>query len=127
MTDLLTFLRRVPAIDPRIGHGESGGLWRVKLVIDIRHPLVFKPVSPPPYLNGGPEEFLSWVIEAQAADFMPATCAKWLEGGCRIPWTIPQPGSSRADCARRARTDPECFAVHPHVRYPVTVRGDFIP
>ncbi len=22
------------------------------------------PVSPPPYLNGGPEEFLSWVIEA---------------------------------------------------------------
>ena len=23
------------------------------------------PGSPPPYLNGGPEEFLSWVIESQ--------------------------------------------------------------
>jgi hypothetical protein len=26
---------------------------------------VFKPVSPPPYLNGGPDEYLSWVIEGE--------------------------------------------------------------
>lgn len=113
-TPLLAFLRRVPAIDPRIGHGESEGLWWVKLVIDVRHPLawrvvqelahvlnylsiderlpvVFKPVSPPPYMNGGPEEFLSWVIEAQAADFMPATCAKWLEG--RLPDPVEDPST----------------------------------
>jgi len=29
-----------------------------------RFPTLFKPVSPPPYLNGGPEEYLSWVVEA---------------------------------------------------------------
>ncbi len=28
-------------------------------------PTVLMPVSPPPYLNGGPEEFLSWVIETK--------------------------------------------------------------
>ena len=26
-------------------------------------PVIFKPISPPPYLNGGPERFLSWIIE----------------------------------------------------------------
>jgi hypothetical protein len=41
-TSLLTFLRRIPAIDPRIGTGQSGGLWWVKLVIDVRHPLAWK-------------------------------------------------------------------------------------
>lgn len=105
-TPLVDYLRRVPAIDPRIGHGAQGDRWWVKLVIDVRHPLawrvvqelahvlnylslderlpaVFKPVSPPPYMNGGPEEFLSWVIESQAAEFTPAVCAQWLEG--RLP------------------------------------------
>ena len=27
---------------------------------------VFKPVSAPPYLNGGPGDYLSWVIEGDA-------------------------------------------------------------
>src|SRR5688500_17345460 len=68
-------------------HGQlDGGGWWVKFSLDISHrltwnvvqelghvlnylslnerlPTVFKPVSPPPYLNGGPAEFLSWVIE----------------------------------------------------------------
>jgi hypothetical protein len=75
----------------------------VKLVIDIEHPLawrvvqelghvlnyvtlkdrlptVFMPVSPPPYMNGGPRDFLSWVIECEGNDFTPALCAEWLEG-----------------------------------------------
>jgi hypothetical protein len=51
--------------------------------------VVFKPVSPPPYMNGGPEAYLSWVIEAQAPDFAPATCAKWLEG--RLPDPVEHP------------------------------------
>ncbi|HEY7349420.1 MAG TPA: hypothetical protein VH599_13985 [Ktedonobacterales bacterium] len=31
--------------------------------VEERLPTVFMPLSPPPYLNGGPEEFLTWVIE----------------------------------------------------------------
>ncbi len=44
------------------------------------------PVSPPPYMNGGPDEFLSWVIEAKDPDFRPGTCADWLEG--RLPQPV---------------------------------------
>lgn len=106
-TKLLTYLERVPAIVGSIGHGaDDAGLWWVKFTIDIRHPLawhvvqelghvlnylslserlptVFKPVSPPPYMNGGPDEFLSWVIECESPDLRPGTCAEWLEG--RLP------------------------------------------
>ena len=90
---LIDFLVRIPAIETNdtpsrgIGAGQEDGDWWVKFSIDIDHDLawhtvqqlgavlnylslderlgsVFKPVSPPPYLNGGPEDFLSWVIEA---------------------------------------------------------------
>ncbi len=104
---LESFLRRVPGIAAVFGSGVADdGLWWVKLGIDIEHPLawrvvqelahvlnhvsvkerlpaVFMPVSPPPYLNGGPREFLSLVIEARTLDFSPAMCAEWLEG--RLP------------------------------------------
>lgn len=104
---LKTFLTRVPAISGPIGTGsEQSGMWWVKFSIDIEHelawrvvqefgyvlnyvslderlPTVFKPVSPPPYLNGGPREFLSWVIECDRSDFAPRECAEWLEG--RLP------------------------------------------
>jgi hypothetical protein len=40
---------------------------------------VFKPVSPPPCLNGGPREFLSWVIEGSTS-MEPDMVADWLEG-----------------------------------------------
>ena len=43
---------------------------------------MFKSVSPPPYLNGGPRAFLSRVIEG-ADGFALATVAEWLEG--RVP------------------------------------------
>lgn len=104
---LLAFLARTPAIQPGIGTGlrESGG-WYAKFAIDIDHrlawsvvqefghvlnylsisdrlPTVFMPVSPPPYLNGGPAEFLSWVIECRDRDFTPDSAAEWLEG--RLP------------------------------------------
>jgi hypothetical protein len=106
---LLQFLKTVPAVSQRMGSGSEGGLWWVKLVIDIDHPLawrvvqefghilnslsveeplptVFKPVSPPVYLNGGPRDFLSWVIESTAQEFTPARCAEWLEG--RLPTPV---------------------------------------
>ena len=51
--------------------------------IEERLPTVFYPVSPAPYMNGGPREFLSWVIESKDKDFTPSTLAEWLEG--RLP------------------------------------------
>lgn len=104
---LVSFLRQVPGVEPHIGSGYSdAGKWWVKFVIDIKHPLawrvvqemghvlnyvsveerlptVFKPVSPPPYMNGGPEDFLSWLIDTRDAAFTPADAAEWLEG--RLP------------------------------------------
>jgi hypothetical protein len=106
-TTLVDFLCRIPALEADadlpgggIGSGEGPEGWWVKFSIDIDHelawqtvqelghvlndlsleerlPTAFKPVSPPPYLNGGPEEFLSWVIEG--AEMPPGTVAKWLE------------------------------------------------
>ncbi|MXR68429.1 hypothetical protein GNT65_07045 [Shewanella sp. JBTF-M18] len=106
-TKLLEFLNRVPSIQGAIGHGsEDDGRWWVKFEVDITSPIAwqtvqefghvlnylslderlptsFHPVSPPPYMNGGPDEFLSWVIECHDQEFKPGTCAKWLEG--RLP------------------------------------------
>ena len=110
---LVDYLRQMPAIEQNdtpshgIGSGEGAeGGWWIKFAIKIDHPLawatvqelghvlnylsaeeclptVFKPVSPPPYLNGGPRIFLSWVIECFAGDMSPDVIADWLEG--RLP------------------------------------------
>jgi hypothetical protein len=53
------------------------------LSITERLPTIFFPVSPAPYLNGGPRRFLWWVIESKTPDFTPAHAAEWLEG--RLP------------------------------------------
>ena len=109
---LIDYLVRVPAVETNstpsggIGAGEENGIWWVKFALDLKHPLVwkavqelghvlnyvsldeklptvFKPVSPPPYLNGGPNEFLSWLIECPTKEMTPDTVAEWLEG--RLP------------------------------------------
>ena len=104
---LTTYLARIPAIEHPISTGvDEEGLWWVKFSIDIDHefawhtvqelgcvvnylslherlPTIFYPVSPAPYLNGGPSEFLSWVIETKDKDFRPGTLMKGLEG--RLP------------------------------------------
>lgn len=101
------YLAGVPGVQKPFGHGhDDTGCWWLKFSIDIDHylawrvvqelghvlnylsvneqlPTVFKPVSPPPYMNGGPSEFLSWVVECSDKDFKPGTLAKWLEG--RLP------------------------------------------
>jgi hypothetical protein len=116
---LVDYLTKTPAIVGPIGSGVGEeNLWWVKFIIDIDHPLawrvvqelghvlnyvsinerlptVFMPVSPPVYLNGGPREFLSWVIESRDADFKPADCAKWLEG--RLPRPIDDPEQWKLD------------------------------
>ena len=107
---LQTYLSRIPGITGEIGRGHfEDGNWWVKFSIDINHtlawhviqelgcilnylsvqerlPTVFMPVSPAPYLNGGPHEFLSWVIESRNPQFKPETCQRWLEG--RLPQPV---------------------------------------
>jgi hypothetical protein len=106
---LEAYLASVPAVQQPFGHGhESDGAWWIKFSLDIEHPLawhvvqemghvlnylsiderlptVFKPVSPPPYMNVGPTDFLSCVIECTDKDFKPGTVAKWLEGRLSRP------------------------------------------
>jgi hypothetical protein len=105
--ELERYLRRIPAVENTLRSGANDdGTWWVKFRINIDHPLawhvvqefgnvlnllslndrlptIFKPVSPPSYLNGGPREFLSWVIESTSEEFTPSVCAEWLEG--RLP------------------------------------------
>lgn len=100
---LESYLARIPAVVQPFGTGvEDDGSWWIKFAIDIDNPLAwhavqelghvlnylsikerlptsFVPVSPPPYMNGGPREYLSWVIECSDKDFEPGTVAKWLE------------------------------------------------
>ena len=105
---LKNYLSRVPGIEGAIGSGfgDNGNGWWMKFRIDINHPLAwnvvqelghvlnylsiherlptdFKPVSPPPYLNGGPKDYLSWIIECPDNEFTPDICMEWLEG--RLP------------------------------------------
>jgi hypothetical protein len=104
---LVAFLRSVPGITGTIGQGRYGdGLWWVKFGIDIDHPLAwnvvqelgyvlnyisvnerlptaFMPVSPAPYLNGGPRQFLSWIIESKSPNFSASDAARWPES--RLP------------------------------------------
>ena len=104
---LKALLARVPAIQPPVGLGPlEGGGWYAKFSLDIHHklawnvvqefghvlnyvsvderlPTVFMPVSPPPYMNGGPEEYLSWVVQCRDTLFTPNMAAEWLEG--RLP------------------------------------------
>lgn len=111
---LEAFLKTVPGVQKALGHGRgSQGGWWVKFSIDIKDdlawhvvqelghvlnylsvqeplPTVFKPVSPPPYMNGGPAESLSWVIECADCTFTPETVANWLEG------RLPQPVHDRS-------------------------------
>ncbi len=57
-----------------------------ELSLSERLPTVFKPVSPPPYLNGGPRDYLCWLVECRDKAMKPGTVADWLEG--RLPQPV---------------------------------------
>lgn len=103
---LLAFLKRTPAVRNEMSFGVKDNLWWVKFSIEIADPLswnvvqelghvlnylsteeplpsLFYPVSPPPYINGGPQVFLSWVIENTNKNFTPKLAAEWIEA--RLP------------------------------------------
>lgn len=116
---LIAYIGRVPAIGASriFGSGVFAEGWWIKFAIDVDHPLawqvvqelghvlnylsideplptLFKPVSPPPYMNGGPRDFLSWVIEAPVS-MHPATVGQWLEG--HLPRPVDDPEQWRSD------------------------------
>ena len=98
-----SFLSKVPAIQPGIEHGlYEDKNWWVKFSLDISHdlawnvvqefghifnylsleerlPSTFYPVSAPPYMNGGPADYLYWIIESKDPDFSPDKAKEWLE------------------------------------------------
>jgi hypothetical protein len=99
---LIAFLRRMPAIEKTMSYEANEGKWWVKIQIQIHHPLAwhvvqefgyvlnylslderlgttFYPVSPPPYLNGGPSDYLSWIIENTQDGFTADLTKSWLE------------------------------------------------
>lgn len=103
---LITYINRIPGTKVISHDVTPDAYWWVKLNIDINHklawnvvqelgfvlnyisiqepmPTVFKPVSPPPYINGGPEEFLSWAIESTFNYIDPGWVADIIEG--RLP------------------------------------------
>jgi hypothetical protein len=105
---LVEFLNRIPAVTVISSSKPSEPQWWVKVNIDIeaevawkvvqelgfvlnyislreRLATVFMPVSPPPYLNGGPKEYLSWAIEAAIPFVDPATIAAQLEASLPNP------------------------------------------
>ncbi len=106
LTRLVAYLSRIPATSISSVSPAGDARWSIGLEIDITHrlawhvvqelacvlnglsmtetlPTIFFPVSPPPYMNGGPEEYLSWVIRAQSGDADPDVVAQYLEG--RLP------------------------------------------
>lgn len=108
--EIESYLQHVPGVSGSIGKGRTDdGNWWVKFHVDIDHPLawnvvqelahvlnyltiserlptVFKPISPPPHSNGGPREYLSWIIESTIADFSPKKCSEWLTA--RLPHPV---------------------------------------
>lgn len=107
---LKEYLLKIPAVNAVFAHGVyDDGNWWIKLRLDIdnkyawhavqelgcivnyisideRLPSSFYPVSPAPYMNGGPDEYLSWIIESKDPEFKPGTLMKWLEG--RLPQPV---------------------------------------
>lgn len=105
MDELRNTLNLVPSVKV-IGFDETEIGWKVTLTIDIEHQLAWRviqelasllndlsveeklpskfwPISPPPYLNGGPDEYLTWVIESFSKEFTPDKCNEWITG--RLP------------------------------------------
>jgi len=103
---LVAFLSQIPGLRVISFDSTPDAYWWIKLDIDIAHrlawsvvqelgfvlnyisideklPTVFMPVSPPPYLNGGPEDFLSWAIESKFNYIDPVWIASELES--RLP------------------------------------------
>jgi len=102
LKDIENLLKQIPTINTVTSGINPRGDWSVRFFINIQHklawnviqelgfilngislseklPTVFMPVSPPPYLNGGPEEYLSWVIESKTKNVNPRMICEILQ------------------------------------------------
>jgi predicted DNA-binding protein len=117
LSTLKALIERIPGVQSASTSAPTEPLWSIEFHIDLRSrfawnvvqelgfvlnnlsveellPTVFMPVSPPPYLNGGPDEFLGWVIEAKIPFLDAGVIAEILEA------RLPQPvDSEQAWCA----------------------------
>ena len=101
LTRLKDFLSRIPDVKVIVASEPDEGEWWIALKIKLgssiawnivqelayvcnalsltaKLPVVFKPTSPPPYMNGGPREFLKWRIEALTPAASPDQLADYL-------------------------------------------------
>lgn len=113
---LTAYLNKVPGTKFDSFYKDERG-WQATLSIDIDHklawnvvqelafvlngisvterlPTSFKPQSPPPYLNGGPRDFLSWSIECSDNELSPDLLCEIIEG------RLPSPVEDEAKWAR---------------------------
>lgn len=118
---LVKFVRRIPGITFVAHSDEFEPNWWIKFSLGISHPLawrvvqelgfvlnyisvedrlpvIFMPVSPPPYLNGGPKEFLAWVIECDYPFVNAEEIAKVMEQ--RLPNPIEDSSKWQLDDAK---------------------------
>jgi hypothetical protein len=105
---LRAYLEKIPAVSEVATSDANEPEWWLKFSIDIdspiawhvvqelghilnyismneRLPTLFMPVSPPPYINGGPEDFLSWVIEARGPGVDAGEICRVLEERLPVP------------------------------------------
>lgn len=102
------YLADIPAVKIIESGIFEDGLWWIKINIDTTHslawnvvqelwhilnylsiherlPTLFMPVSPPPYMNWWPKDYLNWIIQSKDLTFTPNKCKEWLE------WRLPRP------------------------------------
>jgi hypothetical protein len=106
LENIKTLLLKIPCIQFVATSKKDVAFWWLKFGIDINSkiawtvvqelghilnylsaneklPTIFYPVSPPPYMNGGPEEFLSWIIEPVIPSVDTNSIYAYLDG--RLP------------------------------------------
>lgn len=118
INELVEFLGKLPSVKD-VHFENKNGDWWVMLHLDIfnpyawnviqelafvlnnvaiteRFPAIFYPKSPPPYLNGGPADFLSWIIENGDKGFTPEILVEQLKNYLPDPedleeWYLDEP------------------------------------
>lgn len=108
LMELSNFIEEIPSIKTIDFWYYKNNNWWIKIKIDISNnivwnvvqelwhilnyistneklPTIFYPVSPPPYMNWWPNDFLSWIIESKESSFSPINALEWLK------WRLPNP------------------------------------
>lgn len=149
MPKLVAYLGRVPSVRVISHEVTSDAYWWAKFEVDIHHPLawmvvqalafvfneisiseklptVFKPTSPPPYLNGGPDESLFWVVESTYNYISPLWIAEILEE--RLPRPVDDTSCWQIGCMASDDLEDEWIDDYPHKPpMPPAQQNDSVP